>query len=230
MKKKLFLVSLLLGLVVSGMTLVSCGGDDINPSSGSGSSGGNGKAPKGVKAVDLGLPSGTLWANMNVGATTEEGSGYSYAWGETEPQSSRTNIANTYKWWNVGPYNLTKYCTNSEYGYNGFTDNKTELDPEDDAAYMNWGKQWRMPTHEQWIELKSRCFWTLTEINNVECYKVEAPNGNYIFLRSGTYWLRTLSYPPYYALQMSFNRGSVDSYTRGSRDVLHCIRPVRATE
>ena len=71
--------------------------------------------------VDLGLPSGTLWATCNVGANAPEEYGDYFAWGETEPKEvySWTN----YKWCN-GDYNtMTKYCSNSDYGANGFVDN-----------------------------------------------------------------------------------------------------------
>ena len=97
--------------------------------------------------VDLGLPSGTLWATMNVGASSPEGYGDNFAWGETAPK-------NVYNWstyqWCMGSYDtFTKYCNISSYGYNGFTDNKLELDPEDDAATANWGPEWCMPSQEQ---------------------------------------------------------------------------------
>ena len=91
-----------------------------------------------VEYVDLGLPSGTLWATCNIGASSPEDYGYYFAWGETEPYDENggktTFNWSTYKWCN-GDYNkITKYCDNSSYGNNGFTDGKTELDPDDDAA------------------------------------------------------------------------------------------------
>ena len=62
-----------------------------------------------------------------------------------------------------GAYNkLTKYCTDANYGDNGFTDNKTTLDPEDDAAHVNWGGGWRMPTAAEVDELIDNCTWTWT--------------------------------------------------------------------
>ena len=87
--------------------------------------------------VDLGLPSGTLWATCNVGASKPEEYGDYFAWGETEPKDE-------YCWSTYlhckGDYNsLTKYCHQYDYGYNGFTDNLTELEPADDAATANWG-------------------------------------------------------------------------------------------
>ena len=77
----------------------------------------------GHEYVDLGLPSGTLWATCNVGADTPEGYGDYFAWGETEPKEVYS--WETYKWCNGDEYSMTKYCTNSQYGYNGFTDGST---------------------------------------------------------------------------------------------------------
>ena len=130
--------------------------------------------------VDLGLPSGTLWATCNVGATAPEELGSYFAWGETATKDFYD--WSTYKWCN-GSYNtLTKYCTNSDYGNDGFVDNKTELDPEDDAAYVNWGPQWRMPSMEQLHELYENCSSVWTTMNGVNGSLFTGPNGNTIFL------------------------------------------------
>ena len=142
--------------------------------------------------VDLGLPSGTLWATTNVGASTPEAYGDYFAWGETETK----NMYNwsTYKWCKGNMNTMTKYCFNSSDGFNGFTDDKTELDPEDDAAYMNWGTSWRMPTIEQQQELVNSCTWTWTTQNGVDGRLVTGPNGNTLFLpAAGTYWSGSLS-------------------------------------
>lgn len=120
--------------------------------------------------VDLGLPSGTLWATTNVGATNPEDCGGYFAWGETVPYGGEdtSNLSNyqyadtyvktyyssyTYKWGTFEDGLLTKYCDNSEYGYKGYTDALTELELSDDAAYVNWGPGWRTPTKEQLEEL-----------------------------------------------------------------------------
>ena len=71
MKKYLLFMAAIM-MAVCCMTLVSCGDEELEPDGGSSSSGGNGEAPKAVKAVDLGLPSGTLWATMNIGASSPE--------------------------------------------------------------------------------------------------------------------------------------------------------------
>ena len=157
--------------------------------------------------VDLGLPSGTLWATCNVGASSPEEDGDYFAWGETAPKDNYD--WSTYKWCNGSRITLTKYCNNSGYGYNGFTDSKTELDPEDDAAYVNWGPSWRMPTLEQLQELCDCCTWQWTTLNDVNGLLVIGPNENTIFLpaaggfsshaywagENGYYWSRTLCSP-----------------------------------
>ena len=96
--------------------------------------------------VDLGLPSGLLWATCNEGADSPEEYGGYFAWGETETKD-------TYSWNNYahGAENaLTKYCTLSSHGNNGFTDNLTTLDSGDDAATVLWGADWRIPTKAEW--------------------------------------------------------------------------------
>ena len=139
------------------------------------------QAPADVQAVDLGLPSGIRWASCNVGATTPEGYGNYYAWGETTTKADYSWA--TYKHAN-GAYNkLTKYCTVASYGDDGFTDDKTTLDPEDDAATANWGEEWRIPTDAEWKELRTQCTWTWTTQNGVNGYQVASQtNGNSIFL------------------------------------------------
>lgn len=126
--------------------------------------------------VDLDLPSGTLWATMNVGATKPENDGDHFTWGETAPKNEYTWETCTYS---EGNYNLiTKYCDNSEYGYEGFTDGMKELLPEDDAAYVNWGDNWRIPTDTMWMELVNECNWTWTTINRENGYLVSSKKSN----------------------------------------------------
>lgn len=128
-------------------------------------------------AVDLGLPSGTLWADRNIGADSPEDYGDYFAWGETATKS--TYSWDTYKWCNGTSDSQTKYCTKDSYGT---VDDLTTLESEDDAATANWGKQWRMPTYEEMNELRTECTWTWTTQNSVNGYKVTGPNGNSIFL------------------------------------------------
>ncbi len=137
--------------------------------------------------VDLGLPNGTLWAAYNVGATTPEGYGDYFAWGETQTKSTYT--WGTYQYCNGDSNQLTKYCSDSNLGYNGFTDNSTTLLPEDDAAMANWGNGWCMPTADQWRELKDNtsCVWTMQ--NGVYGRLFTAVNGNTLFLpAAGNIW------------------------------------------
>ena len=128
-------------------------------------------------AVDLGLPSGTLWADRNIGADTQEGYGDYFAWGETSPKS--TYNWSTYKYCKGSYDTMTKYNNNSSCGT---VDNKTVLEPSDDAATANWGNSWRMPTPEEQKELDQKCTWIWTTSNGVNGYKVVGPNGNSIFL------------------------------------------------
>ena len=114
----------------------------------------------GRKYVDLGLPSGTLWAAWNVGGSSEEDRGMYVAWGETESQTNSTYGDYTWQSYSLcegSSTTLTKYCTNSTYGT---VDNLVELELADDAAYVNWGENWRMPTEEQMQELLDNCEWT----------------------------------------------------------------------
>ena len=139
-------------------------------------------AASNYKAVDLGLPSGTLWADRNVGADAPEAYGDYFAWGEVTPKTEY--IWRTYKWCNGDYDTLTKYCTNSSYGT---VDGKTVLDLEDDAAYVNMGAEWRMPTRSEQDELRNNCTWTWKTQNGVKGYKVTGNNGNSIFLPAAGY-------------------------------------------
>jgi hypothetical protein len=130
--------------------------------------------------VDLGLPSGLKWATCNVGATKPEEYGDYFAWGEVEPKEYY--YWDSYKWCNGSYDTQTKYCDDSYWGYNGFTDYKTTLDLSDDAANYNWGGGWRMPTYEEQDELRNNCSWEWTTQNGVYGRKVTGLNGNSIFL------------------------------------------------
>ena len=135
--------------------------------------------------VDLGLPSGLLWATCNVGANSPEDYGDYFAWGETQPKD--TYSYGTYQYCMGSVTSMTKYCSNSNYGYNGFTDNLTTLEPSDDAAKVNWGNGWRMPTDEEWQELLDNTTVTWTTQNGVNGLRFTASNGNSIFLPAAGY-------------------------------------------
>ena len=108
--------------------------------------------------VDLGLPSGTKWATCNVGASTPEGYGNYYAWGETKPK---------------------KLYNNDNYTYSG---KSTILPANADAATVNWGNGWRLPTEEDFIELKEKCTHQYEEYNGIKGRRYTGPNGKSIFL------------------------------------------------
>ena len=138
--------------------------------------------------VDLGLPSGTLWATCNIGADSPEEYGDYFAWGETQPKSNYSWA--TYKYCKGSSNTLTRYCYQSDYGYNGFTDTLTELLPEDDAATANWGENWHTPSLAQIQELFDSTYTTTayTTQNGVKGRKITSNiNGESIFLPAAGY-------------------------------------------
>ena len=191
--------------------------------------------------VDLGLS--VKWATCNVGASKPEEYGDYYAWGETETKS--TYDLSTYKWCKGSYKSMIKYCDDSNYGHNSFTDYKTTLDPEDDVARQKWGGNWRMPTITEFEELINNCTWTWTTMNGVNGYKVTSKKSGYtdrfIFLpaagyRRGTslsyagecgyYWYSSLlAGYPYNARYLFFGSGTHDTYG-SSRDYGLSVRPV----
>ncbi|MBQ8968201.1 MAG: hypothetical protein IJ064_00500 [Bacteroidaceae bacterium] len=189
--------------------------------------------------VDLGLPSGTLWATCNIGADTPEQRGDYFAWGETEGYRSgeKEFTWQTYKWCNGSHNTLTKYCTNSDFGT---IDSLTELQPEDDAAYICWGEDWRTPSQIQARELLNGDYTTLTWTtrNGIEGYEITSKaNGNSIFLPGrnatrGYYWLRMLAEADipeftYLAYYIGFTADKVSWTDLLSRQNGIQIRPVR---
>lgn len=173
--------------------------------------------------VDLGLPSGTLWATKNVGATTPEGYGDYFAWGETSPKSE-------YTWDN----------------YTGKDITSDELPTGRDAATANWGSNWRTPSLEQIKELINDCGWTWTSKKGVNGQLGTSKyNNKTIFLpaagyrvgtslnyvgASGYYWSRT--HDAYGAYSLYFNSGEVYyyNYYDSSRRYGHSVRAVRVSK
>lgn len=137
-------------------------------------------APVIYNYVDLGLPSGTLWAKCNVGADSPDEYGDYFAWGEIATKT-RYNWE-TYQYSNDYYNTLTKYCNNPEYGNNGFTDELTTLLPEDDAATAILGSEWRMPTADEWQELFDNTTSSWGHQGNVRGWFFTASNGNSIFI------------------------------------------------
>lgn len=182
----------------------------------------------GHKFVDLGLPSGLLWAETNIGAASSTDDGDYFAWGETSPKT--TYSSSTYKW---GDYP-------SKYNY---SDNKTTLDAADDAATVNWGAPCRMPDSSEFSELYNKCDWSWkSSYNGASGFLVTGPNGNTIFLPAsgnrsvgglyyqglgGNYWSRSLySNSAYNARHLYFDSGDVDPTSNYRRYLGFAVRPV----
>ena len=181
------------------------------------------------EAVDLGLS--VKWANFNIGAFDPTHYGDYFAWGETEPKETYSWA--TYKWCDGTSTNITKYNS---------TDRKTILEPADDAAYVNWGGNWRMPSKEEVDELTQQCSWIWTTHNNVNGYKVTGPNGNSIFLpaagykgggptypagEDGLYWTNTIEKQHYsYLIVLHNDAPPTQAGRQGTRCFGFTIRPV----
>ena len=225
--------SILFSVLVVGATLLQAQSITVHQTCGQ-----NGQVlvieTNGHEYVDFGLPSGTLWATMNVGATTPEDYGNYYAWGETATKA--TYDWSTYFDTNDGGNTFTKY--NNDGG-------KKVLDPEDDAAHVNWGGSWRMPTKAEWQELIDNCTWTWTTQNGINGYKVtsnkEGYTDKFIFLPAagsrfdsglydvgsyGYYWSSSLGgLSSYNAWYLDFGSGYLDlSYYYRCRGL--SVRPV----
>ena len=194
------------------------------------------------KYVDLGLPSGTLWADRNVGASSSEDYGDYFSWGETTTKSDYS--WSTYKYYNNGgDEKLTKYCSESACGNNGYTDTLTTLERSDDAAIANWGSDWRTPTPQQFQELKDYCTWTWATRNGKNGYEVKGKNGNSIFLPAagyrdgtslyrvgscGSYWSSALvADSPDNGCSLNFHSGRVNPDRWSCRWYGFSVRPVR---
>lgn len=191
--------------------------------------------------VDLGLPSGLLWATRNVGASSPTGYGDYFAWGETVPKN--VYEPSTYQYYD-NYYRLTKYCCNASYGHDGFTDGRTTLEPGDDAATANYGG--RTPTKEEWEELYQNTTHHWTTINGVNGRCFTGSNGNSIFLpasgmRANSNLLNASTYGYYWssvlvggnnrnAWFMGFNSNFVGIYDSGigERPAGKSVRAVRS--
>ena len=150
--------------------------------------------PQGHDYVDLGLPSKTLWATMNIGATKPEQVGGYFAWGETKPKQNYT--WETYKFYKkdtskplMQQDRMTKYCTTD---HDGVVDNKIELEAMDDAATQNWGAGWRMPSEKQWDELCDNCKWVKRKLaDKTMVFIITGPNAQVLVLPCGGYRYNT---------------------------------------
>ena len=197
--------------------------------------------------VDLGLKSGVLWANRNLGAPTSNDYGNYYAWGETTGYNQgKTSFSwKNYKYCKGTSNSLTKYCTKSDYGNSGFTDELTQLQGFDDPASSTYGYYYAIPTKEEWEELMTCCRWS--RLNNGAFIRgVEGKSDNVIMLpaagyRSGMnlydadsegyYWTSTLDpNSPDDAYMLHFKSGNTkpneyDYYRCHGRSVRMVLRP-----
>lgn len=186
----------------------------------------------GPASVDLGLPSGTLWAEMNVGSTTPSDPGSYFAWGETTTKSS-------YTWASL------KYCNNgSSSSFSKYTTAGAELSTSDDAAYSVMGSSWKTPSSSELQELIDLCTIESTTIDGQAGYLMTGPNGNTIFLpkngykyassindggNCAEYWSRTLSDDIGWANELHI--GTTGSNITGfSRQYGVGVRPVAANK
>ena len=168
--------------------------------------------PDAVKYVDLGLPSGTKWAACNLGATKPEEYGDLYAWGETKTKEKYDWT--TYTLCEGSENSLTKYCVDSDFGYNDLIDGMKVLEAEDDVATVKLGAPWHMPSPDDIQELIDNCNWEWTELNGVKGYKVTSRSNNkFIFLpaagfRAGSIHLSVGTFGAYWSNNSSNNKAS----------------------
>lgn len=210
-----------------------------------------GKVPpeEGIVAVDMGLS--VKWASCNLDATKMEEHGGYYQWAGTRNEA---NSGKNLDWGNC-PYHTgtnseagwTKYVSSKKPSYwsgPGSPDNKAVLDQTDDIAHIKLGGKWRMPTRQEWEDLRSEvnCKWSWTDVNGVYGYEVTSQStGKSIFLPAagyrhfeetsevgehGYYWSSTVDDDtPYYTNDIDFDRGDYGAGLR-FRYCGESIRPV----
>lgn len=179
------------------------------------------------KEVDLGLPSGTIWAGWNVGATSPEEYGDYYAWGEIATKKEYSE--ESYKYYNK---------TTGEYVNLGGNISGTKYD----VARQEWGGSWRMPTNKEFEELISNCKWEWSKYKGIVGYIVTGSNGNSIFLPAtgaydgasiedigseGYYWMALLS-GGYSAWELYFDDSDYGMDDGDSRYYGFAVRPVKS--
>ena len=134
-------------------------------------------------AIDLGLTSGTLWADRNIGATDIYDGGKLFQWGDPTPYDIPEHTAGTIndgqKMFSWSDYKWNPSGNGSTFTKYNSTDEKTTLDPEDDAAHVNMGGTWKMPTKEQVTELFKGTTQELYAKLNDDSDPVKVANGTY---------------------------------------------------
>ena len=163
-------------------------------------------------AVDLGIVMkredgstyNLYWARCDLGATSPTEQGECYAWGEIETKDPYSCSWDNYKWANGAANKLTKYCSARRpdcWDGNGEPDDKTILDPEDDAARAKLGGKWRVPTRDEWAALFEQC--TISKGSNYTII-ITGKNNNSITLRTLDYWTAQIDYSnPFWARVLS---------------------------
>ncbi len=190
--------------------------------------------------VDLGLPSGLLWATCNIGASKPEEAGDFFAWGETK--SKDTYAWSNYKYCQGTERTLTKY---NDYEGIGKVDGKEVLESMDDAATVNWGPDWRMPTKDEFQELLDNCELTRYGHEGGHCVLKSKINGNELYFpymrakydkeqaEPGVYyWSSTLhfnwaGFACYLDISWNEENGIQDLGQRRDRRTGMSVRPVR---
>jgi hypothetical protein len=159
---------------------------------------------------------GPYWATTNIGAEKPEDSGYYFWWGDTvgykrENDKWVASDGSNSNFSFIGSNTPTYINNDSTLQSEGWVTSEGILTTEHDAAYKHWGDDWRMPTNQEFEDLKSKCDWTWTTINDVEGYVVSGKDdyssasiflpcagyGNNASLKSdgvrGQYWSSVLS-------------------------------------
>lgn len=186
-----------------------------------------------IVAVDLGLS--VKWANCNIGANNPHEYGDYFAWGETAPKSS-------YDYSNMLILDKIQEGLKST----GVVDSNGNLTAAYDAATVNWGGNWRMPTRAEIEEILNNCTWTWTTQNDTKGYLVcSKTNGNSIFLpaagfrqdtslggsnEGASYWSSTYDWD-IFAFNLQFNNNGIDTPYKGCNSSFDCsmgflVRPV----
>lgn len=244
--KKLFKILMIVAICGATIGMVSCKKDKDGSDNGS-----DDDSNLGLTAgewIDLGLPSGLLWRAYNLGATTPEGYGQYYAWGETSTKSHYDESTYVYLNESGDDPGFTKYCNQSYMGYNGFRDNLITLQPSDDAATVVLGNGARIPTSAEWQEMLDNTKSVWMNVNDVLGRKfISRINGNSFFLPAsgdrsgaclygvgdyGVYWSSSLSIDgsPDMVFAMDFSAYSPrldDSFYRYAGYSVRAVRPTR---